>query len=155
MKPLHARLGATLVIAVGLTIGALGAAGSAASTTGCTQVNGHLVVDITDGQPDRMIGKINGEYAYTFQGVVPSANNPQVTYVEGRSVVMTNKGALRFIENSASTALERATNNATLMTVEGGTGAWSGATGFVALRGYFHNSSLSGEFDYRGEVCLP
>lgn len=155
MRTLHARLAAALGITVAVAAGALGAAGTAESRTGCTLVNGHLMVDITDGSPDRMIGKINGEYAYTFQGVIPSANNPQVTYVEGRSVVTTNTGVLRFIENSASTAVERATNNATLMTVESGTGAWAGATGFIALRGYFHNSTLSGEFDYRGEVCLP
>jgi hypothetical protein len=41
------------------------------------------------------------------------------------------------------------------MSVDGGTGAWEGATGFVALYGHFHLSTGTAEFDYRGEVCLP
>jgi hypothetical protein len=78
-----------------------------------------------------------------------------VVYLEGRSVVTTKRGDIRFIENSAANpGSELSTNNATLMTVEGGTGVWLGATGHIALFGFFHLSTQSGEFDYRGEVCL-
>lgn len=155
MKGSHARTAAVAAVAiVGLAV-TLGMAGNARSTGPCQQVNGHLELDLTDGAPERMIGKINGDYAYTFQGIQPSGNNPEVIYIEGRSVVNTNAGQLRFIENSAAApGFEAGTNNATLMTVDGGTGAWTGATGYIALRGYFHNSELAGRFDYRGEVCL-
>ena len=102
-----------------------------------------------------MTGKINGDYTYTFDGFLPSANNPRVLYLEGRSVVRTKKGDIRFTENSvAANGFELPTNNATLMSVDGGTGTWAGATGFVALYGHFHISTGTADFDYRGEVCL-
>lgn len=121
---------------------------------GCALANGHLELDLTDAVPERMTGTIHGDYAYAFERLLPTGGNPRVSYVEGRSVVTTPTGDLRFTENSAAAlGSDGRTNNATLMTVEGGTGAWAGATGFVPLRGYFHNSALSGRFDYRGEIC--
>jgi hypothetical protein len=135
------------------TAAALTGAGVAHTNGGCTTVTGHLEVSVDDA-PDRMRGSISGEYAYTFDGTVPSVNNPDVIYIEGRSVVSTNHGDVYFVENSAAApAFEAGTNNATLMTVAGGTGRWAGATGFIALRGFFHDSELVGRFDYRGEVC--
>ena len=40
------------------------------------------------------------------------------------------------------------------MTVDGGTGAWAGASGYIALYGFFHTDESAGSFAYRGEVCL-
>ena len=132
----------------------LGLAGNARSTSECQLVNGHLELDATDDQPERMTGKIHGVYEYVFEGFQPSGNNPAVIYLEGRSVVSTPTGQLRFAENSAAAVgNQEGTNNATLMTVESGTGAWAGATGYVALYGFFHTDEMAGSFDYRGEVC--
>jgi hypothetical protein len=151
----RARLAVVVGGSLAVALVALGVAGKAQSTNGCFQVNGHLYVSNVDPADNRMIGKINGDYTYTFNGALPSANNPKVLYLEGRSVVTTNKGEIRFIENSAAAnGFELSANNATLMTVDGGTGAWASATGFVALHGFFHLSTQTGEFDYRGEVCL-
>jgi hypothetical protein len=78
-----------------------------------------------------------------------------VIYLEGRSVVSTPTGQIRFAENSAAAVGNQVgTNNATLMTIESGTGAWAGATGFIALSGFFHTADAEGSFEYRGEVCV-
>jgi hypothetical protein len=147
------RLATVGALGFAAAIAALVGAGAAHTTGGCTTVRGHLEVSV-DGVSDRMSGSISGEYEFTFDGLVSSANNPDVVYVEGHSVVHTSRGELRFIENSAAApAFEAGTNNATLMTVAGGTERWDGATGFIALRGFFHDSTQAGEFDYRGEVC--
>ncbi len=144
------------IIGIGLLAGVamLAAAGRADSTNGCAKVTGHLRVSNVDPAENRMTGSIHGDYAYTFEGFLPSANNPQVLYLEGRSLVRTKRGDIRFIENSAAAnGSELSTNNATLMTVQGGTGVWAGATGHIALSGFFHLSTQTGAFDYRGEVC--
>lgn len=154
MNGSHARAAAVAAIAIVGSALALGLAGNARSTTGCQPVRGHLEADGRDAEPERMTGKIHGSYEYTFQGFQPSGNNPDVIYLEGRSVVSTPSGEIRFIENSAAAVgNQRGTNNATLMTVVGGTGAWEGASGFIALYGFFHTDDSVGSFDYRGEVC--
>ena len=148
-------LSAILALSAATGAALLLATGEARSTNGCFQANGHLEVSNVDPADNRMIGKIHGSYAYTFEGFLPSTNNPEVLYLEGRSVVRTTQGDIRFIENSAAAnGFELSTNNATLMTVDGGTRTWAGATGFIALHGFFHLSTQMGEFDYRGEVCL-
>lgn len=155
MNGSHARAGAVAVVAVAATALALGLAGNASSRDGCQPVRGHLEIDARDDRPERMTGKIHGVYEYTFQGFQPSGNNPDVIYLEGRSVVSTPGGEIRFIENSAAAVgNQRGTNNATLMTVAGGTGAWESASGYIALYGFFHTDESAGRFDYRGEVCL-
>jgi hypothetical protein len=150
-----ARVAAVTAVAVVGSALALGLAGNASSRDGCLPVRGHLEADGGDTEPERMTGRIHGAYEYTFQGFQPSGNNPDVIYLEGRSVVSTPTGEIRFVENSAAAVgNQRGTNNATLMTVTGGTGAWEGASGYIALFGFFHTDDSVGSFDYRGEVCL-
>jgi hypothetical protein len=147
------RLAAFGALSISAALALLVGAESARTEGGCTTVKGHLVVSV-DARPDQMTGSIRGDYTYTFDGLVPSANNALVVYIEGHSIVRTSRGDIHFIENSAAApGFEAGTNNATLMTVVGGTGRWEGATGFIALRGFFHDSTASGEFDYRGEIC--
>ncbi len=154
MKESHRRAAGIAAVAIVGSALALGSAGTARSTSPCQFVNGHLKIDARDDKPERMTGKIHGVYEYTFQGFQPSGNNPDVIYLEGRSTVSTPTGTIRFIENSAgAVGNQRGTNNATLMTVVGGTDAWEGATGYIALYGFFHTDEMAGSFDYRGEVC--
>jgi hypothetical protein len=155
MRVTGTRLAGIVGVGLLVAVAVLGAAGNARSTNGCVTVVGHLNVSNIEPAENRMTGKIHGRYTYTFEGAVPSTNNPQVLYLEGRSFVQTRKGDIRFIENSAAAnGSELSTNNATLMTVEGGTGMWKDATGHIALYGFFHLSTQTGKFDYRGEVCL-
>ena len=155
MNGTRGRATAVAAVAIVGSALALGQADNARSKSPCQLVNGHLEANALDSEPERMTGKIHGVYEYTFQGFQPSGNNPDVIYLEGRSVVTTPTGEIRFIENSAgAVGNQRGTNNATLMTVAGGTGAWEGASGYVALYGFFHTDESAGSFDYRGEVCL-
>ena len=155
MNGTRARAAVVAGVAIVGAAFALGQADNARSKSPCQFVNGHLEADGSDAAPERMTGAIHGPYEYTFQGFQPSGNNPDVIYLEGRSVVRTPRGEIRFSENSAAAVgNQRGTNNATLMTVTGGTGAWEGATGYVALYGFFHTDESAGSFDYRGEVCL-
>lgn len=77
MEASRARLAVVLGTATVLALAALGVAGKAHSTSGCFQANGHLYVSAADPGASRMIGKINGDYAYTFQASCRPRTTPR------------------------------------------------------------------------------
>jgi hypothetical protein len=148
---------AALIAAVGLLSLwlALGT-GQARSASACTAVNGHLLDEHVEGgiTVGRMVGGINGRYEFTLGPLVGVDPDGGVIFGTGDAKITTNDGELRWHETSAfDPAREDDYNDAVLATVRGGTGDWAGASGHVIMSGFFHISTLTGEFDYRGEVC--
>jgi len=124
---------------------------------GCIHAQGRLFNASELGGPGRMIGTISGTYGYdgsTYQEWDPDGS--EVVFNSGSSVVEGNQGTITFQEYAAlDFAEQEATNGAVLLVVTGGTGKWEGASGHIALSGYFHPESFEGRWDYEGEVCVP
>lgn len=122
------------------------------SVPGCEHVAGRLY----NQDPARMIGGISGKYYIDFPGFCETdmvdsvSRNCNTSRVEGKN------GTIYFKEYSVLDFTETlGTNGAVLMVIQGGTGAWEGASGHIVLSGYFHLSDYLGEWQYQGEVCTP
>jgi len=105
----------------------------------------------------RMVGGITGRYTYTLRDSFPADTvRMNLVYITGTSVVEAKGGTLSFFETSTQDTAEPGNLNGTvLMTVVGGTGQWTGATGHVVLVGFFHQETLTGAWSYVGKVCVP
>ena len=154
MRTFAAALGLATLLGLSLALGS----GQVRSASACTQVNGHLLDEHVEGAQfvGRMVGSINGRYEFT-QGPAAGADpNATVLFGTGEARIITNKGELRWHESAAlDFANEDDYSTAVLASLRGGTGAWTGATGHVIMSGFFHPSTRTGEFDYRGEICMP
>jgi hypothetical protein len=145
-----------VVVATCLSLSLLLGAGRASSASDCAFVNGHLLDEHVeqDLSVGRMVGGINGRYEFALGPLVGVDPNGGVIFGTGDARITTDNGELRWHETSAfDPANEDDHNDAVLATIRGGTGEWAGATGHVIMSGFFHVSTLTGEFDYRGEVC--
>ena len=101
-----------------------------------------------------MVGGINGDYVFKNHGSVGDDPTLPVNFGYGDATIETNKGTLLWHEDSALDLVnEDAYSTVVLATVTAGTGAWAGAHGHVTMTGYFHASTMTGEFDYHGSVC--
>ena len=104
-----------------------------------------------------MIGTISGVYWYdgsTYHEWDPDESD--VIFNSGDSLVEGQRGTLTFREYAALDMTEQGgPNGAVLLVITGGTGQWEGASGHIALSGYFHTDYFEGRWDYQGEVCLP
>lgn len=131
----------------------------ASSEVHCRTVHGKLLDEHIEGPVTvaQMTGAIKGKYTYTLKDPFPAdAVLSNLLYITGTSVVETKDGTLSFFETSTQDADELGDLNGTvLMTITGGTGKWTGATGHVVLVGFFHQDTLTGAWRYQGEVCLP
>jgi hypothetical protein len=144
------------VVAVAAVAALSPGSGRAVASSGCTSVKGQLLDEhVTPaGSVGRMIGVIKGRYLFTPGGGVGTDPDATVFFGFGDATIETNKGTLRWHESSAlDFANEDDFNTAVLATVTGGTGEWAGARGHVIMSGFFHLSTFTGQFDYRGEVC--
>ena len=89
----------------------------------------------------------------TYQEWDPDGSD--VIFNSGSSVVEGKHGSINFQEYAAlDLASQQGTNGAVLLVVTGGTGRWEGASGHLALSGYFHGDPFGGQWEYEGEVCL-
>jgi hypothetical protein len=127
------------------------------SASGCEEVTGRLLDLHVDGgvTVGQMIGSIEGDYEYTmgpgFDAGIPGLS---IWFGTGTSILVTEEGSLFFAEASVMDTAEQVFSNiADLLTITGGTGKWLGASGHLILSGFFHTDTLTGEFDYQGEVC--
>jgi hypothetical protein len=124
---------------------------------GCMHAQGRLFNATQLGGTGRMIGTISGLYSYdgsTYQEWDPDGSD--VIFNSGSSVVEGEHGSVTFQEYAAlDKASGQSTNGAVLLVATGGTGRWEGASGHLALSGYFHGDPFGGQWDYEGEVCLP
>lgn len=148
-----------IVLAVASLGGAavLAFASSPAGSTGrCKLVEGRILDEHAEGSVGvaRIVGSIKGRYEFTFTGLFPDPTQPTVGFSTGEVRIITNKGNLFWHESSATDLVnEDEFSTATLATLKGGTGEWEGVTGHVDLSGFFHTSTFTGEFDYRGVIC--
>ena len=145
------------IIAVSLTLG-LGV-GEALSAPRCRPVRGHLLDEHVEGGVSvaRMTGSLRGDYTFTFIESHPAdATLTNLIFATGTSVVDTRRGTLSFFETSSQDTAEFGGVNATvLMTVTGGTDQWAGATGHIVLTGSYNATTLTGNWEYQGEICTP
>ena len=130
----------------------------ASSEVHCRKVVGKLLDEHIESPVAvaQMTGAIKGQYTYTLKEEFPAdAVLSNLLYVTGTSVVETRDGTLSFFETSTLDTDEPGDLNGTvLMTITGGTGKWTGATGHLALVGFFHRETQTGAWRYQGEVCL-
>lgn len=157
----------TLLIATALAVTLIGP--PAAADISCKPLFGHFESRVipeaclspvgfcTDGT---VIGGLQGTFQLTIEEFiagtfVPGTGQPQVQFFIGESVVTdktsgdqligTDTGALNLLNGQI----------ATLLTFDGGTGAFVGASGHIVITGVadFVNGINIG--DFRGEVCTP
>ncbi len=153
----RAIIALAIVVALGLTFGPF--AGEALSAPQCRPVRGQLLDEHVEGGVSvaRMTGSLRGDYTYTFIESHPAdATLTNLLFLTGTSAVDTRRGTLSFFETATRDTAEFGGVNATvLMMVTGGTGDWAGASGHVVLTGFFNSETLTGDWDYRGEICTP
>ena len=130
---------------------------SSSHAPGCIHAQGRLFNATEPGGTGRMIGTISGAYLYdglTYQEWDLDASD--VIFNSGSSVVEGKHGSINFQEYAAlDLASQHGTNGAVLLVVTGGTGRWEGASGHLALSGYFYGDPFGGQWEYEGDVCLP
>lgn len=109
-----------------------------------------------------LIGGIQGTYAFVATGLLPP---PALTtdgapalagalfYVGESVVVLKQSGDHVFASDAGVIDVGGTGKQAALLVVTGGTGARSGATGFLQLRGSLEAGEVAG--DYFGEICTP
>jgi hypothetical protein len=173
--PVGLLVAATLAVAAGEADGRILASGEstravwspgaspgigAGRAAGCQSVAGRLVDLSATGQGTvgSMTGSIAGAYRFgSFVVIGSDPEGPERTFAAGTSTVTTSEGTLTLRETSSADTGDQTgdVNAAVLATVIGGTGAWSGAAGHLVYSGYFHSTTLSGEFAYTGTICTP
>ena len=131
----------------------------AMAAVNCLPVNGHLKEQqvpcpslCTTG---RMNGGIQGTYNFTLTSLSPvDPAIPTVVHFSGLTTITTQDGDLNIIDAGGFDTASPG-NFANLMTIVGGTGALTGASGHLFLFGDFDPAMGTGASDYRGEVCIP
>ena len=134
----------------------------AAESPKCKPVTGHfeaVVVPPFTGHctaptfctAGRVWGGINGNYEFMMTSFIPSGFEA-VFFFTGQSVVFLQSGDE--VRGTDTGSIDPVRGGfASLISFTGGTGAMSGATGQIRLRGELGEASTSG--DYVGELCTP
>jgi hypothetical protein len=150
-------LKATLVVSA-VTLGLAIWPSHAASSGTCRPVNGHLEERQVPGPgfaaTGRLTGGIQGTDTFTLLSLSPTdPSTPTVSHFVGKSVFQTKTGDIQL---TVAGAFDTDTGKfSDLLTITGGTGEWTGASGQIHLFGVFDLQAGVGASDYRGEVCLP
>jgi hypothetical protein len=149
-------LAIALFLAVAISGGRVQAAGR-----DCKSVDGKLSVRVTQPLPLQTEGPIIGVLSgtYTFALVDAAASQaPGVSFFDAVSTIHERNGDLAMKEAGSfgpPTPASTTVNIAVLWTIVGGTGVWSGATGQIVALGTVDLAAGSGQFSYRGDVCVP
>ncbi len=126
----------------------------------CQKVAGTMKETIIPAPND-----VNGRTLGTVDGVLKGANTAVVTSPDGSTssdVIVTNRGDI--LTGNGAITLAPVSGSATeftvnvILTITGGSGRYSGATGRLTYMGLAQfSSSTTGTFDliYRGSVCSP
>lgn len=150
-----------------LLLAAVALAPAARAGDGCRPVYGFYTSSI---QPScagalctagELIGALQAEYAFVASGLMPaSALSPggdpalaSALFYVGASDVTLRSGDHVFASDSGVIDVGGTGKQAALLVVTGGTGAHTGATGFLQLRGSLEDGQVAG--DYLGEICTP
>src|SRR5438132_11511106 len=138
----------------------------------CKPVVGHFEADVVPpGQghcpsvPEtfctagRVWGGIQGNYQFVMTAAEPSVligGVPTILFFTGKSTIFLKSGDTLLGTDTGSIDLPPGQGGfASLITVDGGTGAMSGATGQIRLRGEFSASESTTSGDYLGTRCTP
>ncbi len=161
-------IAAIATITLALTV----VAAPAAADQSCKPVTGHFEASLVapgDGHcpdiPDafctagRVWGGIQGSYQFVMTGALPSASIggvPTILFFTGQSTVFLKSGDEVVGTDTGSIDLPPGAGGfASLITFTGGTGAMTGASGQIRLRGEFDAAAGITSGDYVGRVCTP
>ena len=107
----------------------------------------------------RVWGGIQGNYQFVITGAIPASaigGVPTVLFFTGRSTIFLKNGDQLLGADTGSIDLPPGLGGfASLITFDGGTGATTGATGQIRLRGEFSAAEGTTNGDYIGTVCTP
>ena len=128
----------------------------------CKPVNGSFLAQV---QPTcsgilctagRVWGGIQGDYQFTMDKAIPNGEPevPTISFFTGHSIISLKSGDQLFGTDTGTIDLPPGQGGfASLITFTGGTGAMTGATGQIRLRGVFDPVAGTTSGDYTGEVC--
>lgn len=135
---------------------------------GCKPVYGFYTSQVQDPATcggfctaGELIGGIQATYAFVQTGVTGApalGGDPAlaaVIFYVGRSVVTLKRGGDEVHAFDAGSIDLAGGKQAALLVVQGGTGAYAAATGFLQLRGTLDLQSGHVTGDYSGELCTP
>ena len=161
------RIATVILFAVSLAAAALlsAPAGSAAAAAKCKNVRGHVTSQtLTENCPSpiglcasgQFYGAIRGELLLVATSLTPTQDTPVtgVYMYTADDVIKTKEGDIYTKDAGALNLAPGSTgDDVSIVTITGGTGTYSGATGRLRVSGTF--SDAGGEFSYEGELCTP
>ena len=161
------RIAIAILLAVSLTAAALLSAppGKAAAAAKCKNVRGHVTSQTaTENCPSpiglcaagQFYGAIRGELFLVATSLTPTQDTPVtgVYMYTADDVIKTKEGDIYTKDAGALNLTPGSTgDDISIVTITGGTGAYTGATGRLRASGTFSESG--GEFSYEGELCTP
>ena len=139
---------------------------SLASAQQCKPVNGSFLATIQPANTcpgplctaGRVWGGIQGEYHFTMDKLIPNGEPevPTIFFFTGHSVIALQDGDQLFGTDTGTLDLPPGQGGfASLITFTGGTGAMTGATGQIRLRGKLDPVAGTTSGGYVGTVCTP
>lgn len=106
----------------------------------------------------RVWGGIQGQYHFVMDKIIPNGEPevPTIDFFTGHSVIALNSGDELHGTDTGTLDLPPGQGGfASLITFTGGTGAMTGATGQIRLRGTLDPVAGTTSGDYSGTVCTP
>lgn len=103
----------------------------------------------------RVWGGLQGTYQFTMTTLVNSGAVPSVQFFTGDSEVTTKSGDLVNGIDTGNIDLGPNGGFASLITFNGGSGAYANATGQIRLRGRLDMAEGTTTGDYIGTICTP
>ena len=105
----------------------------------------------------RVWGGIQGNYRFTMDKIVANGEPevPTIMFFTGHSIISLKNGDQLFGTDTGTIDLPPGKGGfASLITITGGTGDMSGATGQIRLRGALNADEGTTSGDYLGELCI-
>jgi hypothetical protein len=161
------RIAVTILIAISITaiVTSSTSGSSAMSASKCKSVRGHVTSrSVTENctspinlcAEGQFYGAIRGDLSLVATSLTPTQDTPVtgVYLFTSDDVIRTKEGDIYTKDAGALNLTPGSTgDDVSIVTITGGTGAYTGATG--RLRAYGTFSETGGEFSYEGEICTP
>ncbi len=126
----------------------------------CRPVAGTIDATVVGGDPVNVLGNVSGDLAGATRAVVTGqgdGGDGKVTLTLAHDFVTHGRGSLKTSDNAVWTPVpgrEGVFHMATEYTIEGGTGAFDGATGSLINDGVADTNTGLVTLRYAGEVCV-
>lgn len=126
----------------------------------CRPVAGTIDASVVGGDPVNVLGNVSGDLAGATRAVISSqgdGGNGTVTLGLAHDFVTHGRGSLRTTDTAVWTPIpgrEGVFHMATEYTIQGGTGAFDGATGRLINDGVADTTTGLVTLRYAGEVCV-